>query len=94
MPWSGQYSTPSVSTPVPGALESRLIRSATSDTLPGVAIAISLAPPLRVAGLAMESGAWGQSLGALLLFVANVADITLEFTPSYSFDSTGPSPAK
>jgi uncharacterized hydrophobic protein (TIGR00271 family) len=52
-----------------------LIRSDISDTLPGVAIAISLVPPLVVAGLALESGAPGQAFGAVLLFVTNVAAI-------------------
>lgn len=52
-----------------------LARSDISDTLPGVAIAISLVPPLTVVGLTAESGAWGESLGALLLFVTNVAAI-------------------
>jgi uncharacterized membrane protein len=42
---------------------------------PGVAIAISLAPPLAVAGLTVQSGAPGQCLGALLLFATNVAAI-------------------
>jgi uncharacterized membrane protein len=40
-----------------------------------VAIAISLVPPLSVVGLTFESGAWHQSLGALLLFLTNVAAI-------------------
>lgn len=52
-----------------------LVRSDISDTLPGVAIAISLVPPLCVVGLTLESGAWSQALGALLLFVTNVAAI-------------------
>lgn len=52
-----------------------LIRSDISDTLPGVAIAISLVPPLCVVGLTIESGAWGQAVGALLLFITNVAAI-------------------
>jgi len=52
-----------------------LARSDISDTLPGVAIAISLVPPLAVVGLTLESGAPRQSLGALLLFVTNVAAI-------------------
>ncbi len=52
-----------------------LLRSDISDTLPGVAIAISLVPPLCVAGLCLESGAWGQAFGATLLFVTNVAAI-------------------
>jgi len=52
-----------------------LARSDISDTLPGVAIAISLVPPLAVVGLTLESGAPHQALGALLLFVTNVAAI-------------------
>jgi uncharacterized hydrophobic protein (TIGR00271 family) len=54
-----------------------LVRSDVSDTLPGVAIAISLVPPLCVVGLTLESGAEGQSAGALLLFLTNVAAILL-----------------
>lgn len=52
-----------------------LVRSDVSDTLPGVAIAISLVPPLAVVGLALESGEADQALGALLLFGTNVAAI-------------------
>ena len=52
-----------------------LVRRDVSDTLPGVAIAISLVPPLSVVGLTFEAGAWGQSFGALLLFLTNVAAI-------------------
>jgi uncharacterized hydrophobic protein (TIGR00271 family) len=52
-----------------------LSRSDISDTLPGVAIAISLVPPLAVVGLTLESGAPRQALGAFLLFVTNVAAI-------------------
>lgn len=52
-----------------------LVRSDVSDTLPGVAIAISLVPPLSVVGLTLESGAIEQALGALLLFATNVAAI-------------------
>jgi uncharacterized hydrophobic protein (TIGR00271 family) len=52
-----------------------LVRRDISDTLPGVAIAISLVPPLTVVGLALESGAVGEALGALLLFVTNVVAI-------------------
>jgi hypothetical protein len=52
-----------------------LARPDVSDTLPGVAIAISLVPPLAVAGLTLRSGVPGQCLGALLLFATNVAAI-------------------
>lgn len=52
-----------------------LVRRDISDTLPGVAIAISLVPPLTVVGLTLESGSVGEALGALLLFVTNVVAI-------------------
>lgn len=51
------------------------VRSDVSDTLPGVAIAISLVPPLAVVGLTLEAGEPGQALGALLLFGTNVTAI-------------------
>lgn len=52
-----------------------LARDDISDTLPGVAIAISLVPPLAVVGLTWESGAADQALGSMLLFGANVTAI-------------------
>jgi uncharacterized hydrophobic protein (TIGR00271 family) len=52
-----------------------LIRRDISDTLPGVAIAISLVPPLAVVGITLEAGETGQSWGALLLFITNVTAI-------------------
>ena len=54
-----------------------LVRSDVSDTLPGVAIAISLVPPLAVVGLTLEAGARGQASGAMLLFLTNVGAILL-----------------
>ena len=52
-----------------------LVRSDVSDALPGVAIAISLVPPLAVVGLTVESGAPDEALGALLRFGTNVTAI-------------------
>jgi uncharacterized hydrophobic protein (TIGR00271 family) len=52
-----------------------LVRRDVAGTLPGVAVAISLVPPLSAAGLALESGASGEAFGALLLFVTNVTAI-------------------
>lgn len=63
-----------------------LSRPDVSDALPGVAIAISLVPPLSVVGIAYSQGAWSQGNGALLLFVTNalaiviVGGITFVFT--------------
>ncbi len=62
-----------LATGVVGAIA--LVRKDISDTLPGVAIAISLVPPLTVVGLTAEAGEWDQAMGALLLFVTNVAAI-------------------
>lgn len=52
-----------------------IIRRDISDTVPGVAIAISLVPPLTVMGLTLQSGAHDQAWGAFLLFATNVAAI-------------------
>ena len=52
-----------------------LTRPDISDTLPGVAIAISLVPPLAIAGLTLQSGSPSQCLGALLPFATNVVAI-------------------
>ena len=45
--------------------------------LPGVAIAISLVPPLAVVGVCAGQGAFGLALGALLLFVSNLLALVL-----------------
>jgi uncharacterized hydrophobic protein (TIGR00271 family) len=47
------------------------------DILPGVAIAISLVPPLAVVGVTMIAGDWSGALGASLLFLTNVLAIIL-----------------
>lgn len=55
--------------------------------LPGVAIAISLVPPLVVAGVCLGDGAPGLALGALVLFVSNVLSLILAGT--FVFASLG-----
>lgn len=57
-----------------------LVRSDVSDTLPGVAIAISLVPPLAVVGLTLEDGKTYEALGAFLLFTTNVAAMVFTAT--------------
>jgi uncharacterized hydrophobic protein (TIGR00271 family) len=54
-----------------------LSREDVSDSLPGVAIAISLVPPLCVVGLALSSGEMDAALGAGLLFTTNFLAILL-----------------
>ncbi len=46
-------------------------RKDVSDTLPGVAIAISLVPPLTNVGILLAAGRIDLALGSLLLFVTN-----------------------
>lgn len=48
-----------------------------SDSLPGVAVAIALVPPLAVVGLMISQNDWDQALGALLLFTTNLVAILL-----------------
>lgn len=57
-----------------------LVRSDISDTLPGVAIAISLVPPLAVVGLTLQDAKIDEAMGALLLFGTNVASIIFTAT--------------
>lgn len=54
-----------------------LSRPDVSDSLPGVAIAIALVPPLSVVGIAYSQGEWEAGNGALLLFFTNAAAILL-----------------
>lgn len=49
-----------------------MMRKDLSDVLPGVAIAISLVPPMCVVGITFAEGEWSMSLGALILFATNV----------------------
>jgi uncharacterized hydrophobic protein (TIGR00271 family) len=48
-----------------------------ADSLPGVAISISLVPPLCVVGVGLSEGEFGAAWGALLLFVTNFLSILL-----------------
>ncbi len=46
-----------------------------SDSLPGVAIAVALVPPLSVVGTTFQEGEPGLALGAFLLFATNLVGI-------------------
>ncbi|MEU8138822.1 DUF389 domain-containing protein [Streptodolium elevatio] len=62
-----------------------LVRSDISDTLPGVAIAISLVPPLAVTGLLLRVGRYHDAGEAALLFATNVAAIVATGTTVFLF---------
>ena len=48
-----------------------------SAVLPGVAISISLVPPLGVVGVTAGQGQWSDALGALVLFLSNVLALVI-----------------
>jgi uncharacterized hydrophobic protein (TIGR00271 family) len=53
------------------------LREEIADSMGGVAIAISLVPPLCVVGIALSKGSWEAAGGALLLFLTNFLAILL-----------------
>jgi len=54
-----------------------MCRKDLSAVLPGVAIAISLVPPLGVVGVCAGQGLWTDALGALWLFLSNVLALVI-----------------
>ena len=48
-----------------------------SDALPGVAIAVSLVPPLATVGICLELGRTSDAVGALTLFLTNLSAIVV-----------------
>ena len=60
-----------------GAGAFALSRPDVSDSLPGVAVAIALVPPLAVIGLMISQADWSSAIGALLLFTTNLVAILL-----------------
>jgi uncharacterized hydrophobic protein (TIGR00271 family) len=53
------------------------VRRTGTDALPGVAIAVSLVPPLATVGICAERGRFDDAAGALLLFLTNFAAIVV-----------------
>jgi uncharacterized hydrophobic protein (TIGR00271 family) len=64
-----------LATGVAGAVA--MSRRDVAAVLPGVAIAISLVPPLAVVGVCLGQGAFGLAFGALLLFLSNLLALVL-----------------
>jgi uncharacterized hydrophobic protein (TIGR00271 family) len=54
-----------------------LTHKGASASLPGVAIAVALVPPLATVGVALELGATERAVGALLLYSTNLIAIVL-----------------
>jgi uncharacterized hydrophobic protein (TIGR00271 family) len=62
-----------------------------SDALPGVAIAVSLVPPLATVGICLELGRPSDAAGALLLFTTNFAAITVAACIVFVLSGAAPS---
>ncbi len=59
-------------------------RSDVSDTLPGVAIAISLVPPLANTGILLATSEFSMAMGSFLLFITNFFAILLTGTALFA----------
>ncbi|WP_226435593.1 TIGR00341 family protein [Rhodococcus yananensis] len=70
--------TAALATGLVGAIA--VTRRDVGDVLPGVAIAISLVPPLAVVGVCLGSGAPALALGAFVLFTSNVVALIITAT--------------
>ncbi len=55
-----------------------------STVLPGVAIAISLVPPLAVVGVCLQGTQYGDAFGALVLFLTNVMAMVIAGTAVFA----------
>jgi uncharacterized hydrophobic protein (TIGR00271 family) len=62
-----------------------------TDALPGVAIAVSLVPPLATVGICLELGRPDDAAGALLLFMTNFAAIVVAACAVFTLSGAAPS---
>lgn len=67
------------------------VRRTGSDALPGVAIAVSLVPPLATVGICLELGRPDDAAGALLLFLTNFAAIVVAACIVFTLAGAAPS---
>ncbi len=67
------------------------VRRTGSDALPGVAIAVSLVPPLATVGICLELGRPDDAIGAMTLFLTNFAAIVVIACVVFMLDGAAPS---
>lgn len=60
-------------------------RDDVADSLPGVAISISLVPPIAVTGISLSQGQGVEAVGSLLLFITNFLSILLAGGATFMF---------
>ena len=71
-----------------------MCRKDLSAVLPGVAIAISLVPPLGVVGVCAGQGLWSDALGALVLFLSNVVALVIAGSIVFTMGGYARDPAR
>jgi len=64
-----------------------LSRKNVANSLPGVAIAVALVPPLATVGVCISIGLWGLAFGAFKLFLCNM--VAIVFASAVVFASLG-----
>ncbi len=69
-------------------------RDDVADSLPGVAIAIALVPPLCVVGISLSEGHWNAAFGSSLLFLTNLLSILLAGGAVFALLNLGPASIK
>jgi hypothetical protein len=62
-----------------------------ADALPGVAIAVSLVPPLATVGICVELGRLDDAAGAMVLFLTNFAAIVVAACVVFALTGAAPS---
>jgi len=67
------------------------VRRTGTDALPGVAIAVSLVPPLATVGICLELGRLDDAAGALVLFLTNFAAIVVAASIVFILGGAAPS---
>ena len=66
-----------------------MTRKSVSDSLPGVAIAVAIVPPLCVSGISLSMGEMSAFFGSLLLFLINLFAITISAVLVFTFSGYG-----
>ena len=69
-------------------------RADVADSLPGVAIAIALVPPLCVVGISLSENQWDAAFGSSLLFLTNLLSILLAGGAVFALLNLGPASIK
>lgn len=62
-----------------------LVHANINETLPAVAISVSLVPPLAVVGIGLAALQWAVALAALVLFLLNISGVIFASMVAFSF---------